>query len=137
MSQKKQDHKGNKLLTARQLDEKLKEIIEPLLQNFPVALDQQQSEKAFELFAMAVLQGVELSELNDERLDGIFKEQIDKAEKKEFENYIMGGGANKAKNTAAIMSASPAGKTKDGLPRFATPDEFDPKTGKYIGKTKK
>ena len=135
MKQEKKSSPKQPLLSNKQLDKKLEELVLPLLEQIPVSLKQFEVNKMFELFSIAILKGVELAEVNNERLDKVFEDQIkayakkDEEEKsKQFENKIMGNNAFEAKDKAARLSV--ANPSPDGLPRFVTPDQIDPDTGK-------
>ncbi len=128
----------------------LNKIIEPLIEK---VVDMQGSQlpliarrKAiYELFATAVLAGINLSEKTDEKVDEASKRVLEehfanKPEREETseEGEVVGTMKKHAKERdyAAKLSTQKGGMMPDGTPRFVTGAEIDPLTGKYKGSGK-
>lgn len=93
----------------------------------------EREERYYELFCIAILKGVEMSEKTEEELDkkheGMVKDFLDAKPLTELEKAIK--KQDDAKSSAAILSTKKGGMMPDGTPRYVTPEQIDPLTGKY------
>lgn len=124
------EQKNNKLLTSKQLDEKLDEIVIPLISRIPVALKQHEIDTCHELFALAIFEGMKLAENESKKLDAQLAEGLKEARQRDFQDHIMGGGTKPTKidlekSASALLSSTE--KTPDGKPRFVSPADLDDK----------
>ena len=120
---------NNEKLAAQALDKKLDAIVEPLAMkihelysDFSCSGVSYETVKTTvgELLAVAILEGIKLAELVDERLDTQLMEQVAKQEQNEFASTIMCPD-DKAKDVSIALNMN----DKSGnFKRFVTPEEL-------------
>ncbi len=127
----------------KMLDDKINPFVDTVIKMHTSTLPLKHRRKAiYDLFAAAVLAGIQLSEQTSEQVDSANKQLLEHHFETPKSSIITepqqtAAGAmkkhGKEREYAASLSTQKGGQLPDGTPRFATADQFDPQSGKYKG----
>ena len=127
----------------KMLDDKINLLVGKVIEMHQSTLPLKHRRKAiYDLFAVAILTGIKLSEQTSEQVDIVNKWLLDEHFEKPKSSIITAPTNTiaetmkkhgKESEYAAKLSTQKGGQMPDGTPRFATADQFDPKTGEYKG----
>ena len=84
----------------------------------------------YELFAMAILEGIKLSEKTEEALDYDMDQRVKGIKKTDIERNMI--KYDKEADAAARLQVANNQVMPDGTPRFVSGTDLDPVTGEYI-----
>ena len=127
----------------KMLDDKINPFVDKVVKMHQSTLPLKHRRKAiYDLFGGAVLVGIKISEQTSEQVDIANKQVLDEHFEKPKSSIITAPTNTiaetmkkhgKESEYAAKLSTQKGGQMPDGTPRFATADQFDPKTGEYKG----
>lgn len=109
------------------LDQKIQPLVQKIAQIQKLELtDEQKEAEVYQVIAVGVMEGINMAQELYNKVEVV--EDVKQPSKIE-ENMLK---HRKAKEAAAKLNVH-HGLAPDGKPRFCTPDQFDPTTGKYKG----